>query len=336
MYIKVFIYSKKVLFYINFGMDFYLKGSSSYLGFHLLAFFISMLLAFLRSPCVHAWLGEWRKDGNSQCIEKGWQQDNFVYSVNKYFFNTSSISNMAIIILIRHISTFLKEKQDKVSDENVLLLTHCAGKVDKEIWGLPTLMIVRFIMLASIEMKIKGGKDTKNSAKFIRRPRNVFWLGPIHFTFGSLSSQDSWNFVANFEICSAHILLNLFSLLSFHEFGKIQEPLSKISRKDANEQKVKDGHKISATIWAKTLKMIPFFLLLLLKTVFFSRSISNGKETRMESKSRIKYFQLFLAYKIFLINTLVNTEIRGTNKTSVIFQIILIFQTNFFCLTKYF
>ena len=52
---------------------------------------------------------------NSQCIEKGRREENFVYNI---LFDSSNFSSMGdpVIVLIRHISTFLKEKQKKVSD----------------------------------------------------------------------------------------------------------------------------------------------------------------------------------------------------------------------------
>ena len=62
----------------------------------------------------------------AQCIDKDREEDNFVYSVNTYFFDTPTIDSLAPeIVLIRHILTSGTEKQQKFSNINVPLLTHC-------------------------------------------------------------------------------------------------------------------------------------------------------------------------------------------------------------------
>ena len=66
----------------------------------------------------------------AQCIEKGKQEDNFVYSVNEVDMHQTFLTSVVTSLcncLNRHISTFRKEELEKSSDENVLLLTHCAS-----------------------------------------------------------------------------------------------------------------------------------------------------------------------------------------------------------------
>ena len=64
--------------------------------------------------------------GLHSALKKGRQVDNFVYSVETS--NMSIIGGIFVhvIVLIKHISTFRKEKQPDFFYENVLPLTHCA------------------------------------------------------------------------------------------------------------------------------------------------------------------------------------------------------------------
>ena len=74
-----------------------------------------------------------------------WEEDNFVYKALIYFSETPNLTNMREwslvpgIVLIRLISTFRKEKNSEtISDENVLLSTHCAANsnpAEKKVWA---------------------------------------------------------------------------------------------------------------------------------------------------------------------------------------------------------
>ena len=66
------------------------------------------------------------KGRSHSALKKDRQEDNFVYNIFYIFFDKSNLFSMVPVIM-RHISTFRKKKQQKVSDENVLLLTHCAS-----------------------------------------------------------------------------------------------------------------------------------------------------------------------------------------------------------------
>ena len=59
----------------------------------------------------------------AQCFQKGGQADNFIYNFNTYFLTYKNFLELVVIVLITHIQ---KKKQKKNSNENVLLLTHCA------------------------------------------------------------------------------------------------------------------------------------------------------------------------------------------------------------------
>ena len=66
---------------------------------------------------------------SAQCIEKGRQEDNFVYRVNTYLWSCQTLLVWLVIrpVNVLDISQHLGSKIAKIYDENVLLLTHCAS-----------------------------------------------------------------------------------------------------------------------------------------------------------------------------------------------------------------
>ena len=81
----------------------------------------------------------------TQCFEKGKQEDTFVYSVKTYFFHKplqfhrQSLVN--VIVLIRHILQPFEGKNIKnVSDDNVLLLTHCEQATELKTKEIPEVL----------------------------------------------------------------------------------------------------------------------------------------------------------------------------------------------------
>ena len=70
---------------------------------------------------------------SAQCVEKGRQKDNFI---NTYFLTHQTFiaygwSLLPKIVLIRHLR---QGKTSKISDENILLLTHCAAPSERWIF----------------------------------------------------------------------------------------------------------------------------------------------------------------------------------------------------------
>ena len=91
--------------YFTFTYDIY--GSRNY---ELFSMVIIRKLILVRKFHLYWWESEERK--KVQCIEKGRHDDNFIYSINKYFWTRKhGWSLVPVIVLIRQISTCRKEKQ---------------------------------------------------------------------------------------------------------------------------------------------------------------------------------------------------------------------------------